>query len=189
MSPGVDDVQKNLEEIRKVSAKLGTVIDTATKQLAGLAECKDPRQCGVKIDELFTNMRTEVLNVFDKLGSNSDLMDAVARAKESIIVLKQWYANQPPEYLQREATIKDLEAQIAHLDQAVERIRDGRVMAQEQLKGLMLQQQVISDQIIRGRVRAAVEAVQAVVGEMGNLSKALDTVANVNVRSPVRVAQ
>jgi len=181
-----DDVQKNLEEIRKTNAKLSTVIATATQQLADLAQCTNPRQCGAKINALFTNMRTEVLDVFDKLGDNSELMDAVRKAKTSVLVLKDWYENQPSEYLERDAITAGLKEQIANLDTAVKHIQDGRVLAQAQLQELLRRQQAITDHMILGRVRAAVEAVQAVVGELGNLSQALDTVANVKVRPPGR---
>jgi hypothetical protein len=184
-----DDVQKNLEEIRKTNAKLSTVIDTAMKQLTDLAKCTDPRQCGAKIDELFTNLQTEVLNVLAKLGRNSELMDAVMKAQTSIKVLKDWYASQPSGYPRREAMTTGLAEQITNLDNAVTRIEDGRVLAQAQLQALMLQQQAIRDQMILEGVRAAVEAVHSVVGELGNLSKALDNVADVKVRPPVRVAQ
>lgn len=184
-----DDVQKNLEEIRTTNTRLSKVIDTATKQLADLVNCTEPRKCGAKIDELFTSLQTEVLNVLAKLGRNSDLMDAVMKAQTSITVLKDWYADQPPGYPQREAITTGLAEEIRNLNDAVKHIEGGRVLAQAHLQALMLQQQVIRDQIILKGVRAAVEALHSVVGELGNLQEALKNVANVKAPPTVRVAQ
>lgn len=184
----VDDMQKKLEEIRQISAKLGSVADAATikaKEIA--AKCKDPKQCVPEFEGLFTNMRTEVINVLDKLGENSDLMDAVAQAKSSILVLKQWYKDNRPDSPQRAAIIQDFEEQLGHLGKAVENIREGRGEAQVQLKLIMEKEQTLFDQVVIDKIKAAVETVQAVAGELANLQKVLEGVANSEVRPMVRV--
>lgn len=183
----VDDMQQKLEEVRQVSAKIGSVAEAATKKAKEIAECKDRNQCVAKFEGLFTNMRTEVINVLDKLGSNSELMDAVAQAKTSILVLKKWYKANRPDSPQLAALIQDFDAELTNLDKAVENIREGRVLAQEQLRVIMEKEQTVVDLMLRKQIKAMVETVQAVAGELVNLQKVLEGVANFPISSTVRV--
>jgi len=172
-----------------VGTRLAERIKTATTHLNEVAKFTDPSAQEEKVNAIFITMREEVSTVLEKLGSNSDLMDALGRAKAGTIVLKDWFARQPDGYPRRDETVRQLEEQLVKFDESTKQLQELLSVAQNQLATIMQQQRVIIQQFKVGKVRDAVAAVQSVLGELGNLTEVLAVVSNANLATPVRVAQ
>lgn len=185
--PQSDALQKKFEELRGVGTRLEASIKTATEQLNQLSEelRLSPEEQEAQMNSIFQSMRDEVFAVLDKLGGNSELMDALARAKEGTIVLKRWFEKQPPDYPNRDTTISELERQIQEFDANADKIAGGREAAQNQLRTVMMQHRVAIQQLKVGRVADALDSVKAVLGELGSLTEVLQDVAETSVPTPV----
>ena len=187
--PGADPLKAKLDDLRGVGTRLAERIKTATTKLNEVAKFTDPSAQEAQVDAIFVSMREEVNTVLEKLGSNSELMDALGRAKAGTIVLKDWFAGQPDSYPKRDETVQQLEEQLVKFDESAKQLQEGRAVAQNHLTTIMQQQRVIIQQLKVGKVRDAVAAVQSVLGDLGNLTEVLAVVSNANITTPVRVAQ
>ncbi len=90
ISPG-EILENEMSNIRASNAQLGARIQTAMEKLEEIARLTSEDEKEVQVDNLFFTLRDEVYATLNRLDLNSDFANALNRAKEGTIVLKNWY--------------------------------------------------------------------------------------------------
>lgn len=184
-------LENEMSNIRSTNAQLGARIQTAMEKLEEVARLTSEDEKEAEVDSLFFTLRDEIYSVLDQLDLNSDFADALNRAKEGTIVLKNWYERQPPEYPNREHSIAQLERAIEEYGIVDEQLNQSRALAQEKLSTIMRQHRVILQEMKIGKVLEAIEAARSVVSGLHDITSAMSVVeekTNASLESSVPIS-
>ena len=183
-------ITKGIEQIREAGKELQDKINYAKKTLLMLNKELLPVG-GVQEHTIktFMEMQESLIDILDRLGSNSNLMDSVYRSRESAIVLQEWFKGKPSDYPRRDDSIKQLEATIQDLDKVAEKITESRIQAQNQLRAITHRHQLIIQKLHIGNFNLVEEDLKWMLGGLENVTQSLSGIASTIVSQQIGIGQ
>lgn len=183
-------IATEIEQIRNVGKALQENINHAQEILDKLSkDLIKENEPESMMNAAFTKIQQEIFYILDRLGSNSDLMDAVYHAREGAMVLQTWFKRQPSDYPRRDDIIKDLEAKIQDFDKVAEKIAESQRKVQNQLRDITMRYRFAIQNLKVGRIGEAQGDLKLVLGGLESLTQFLSEFASTIVSVQVGVAQ
>ena len=120
------DIKESYAEIDKILLEMEGAHVNAVAALDKIKNLPNPDEANTAADAFFTDMRERIIQMQDRLGPNSALMDSLEGAKTQVIVYKRWLERQPADFRNRDQHIATLGETLQQYDLLAEQIADGR---------------------------------------------------------------
>lgn len=165
------------DDLDRQLSGLSAQIDQAVFKLRDVAKL-DPDATKEVMDQVFTGFKQQVAVILDKVGENSDLVDALRLARISAGRLLGWYKRQPASYPGRDSTIAQLETQIQRFDEIEKAVREQRNEAFRTLRYVAQQYSWFVQQQKVIQIVDALDVLDNVVNQMKELNQRLKDIAS-----------
>ncbi|MCB9948366.1 MAG: hypothetical protein H6842_11130 [Rhodospirillaceae bacterium] len=184
-----DLFDQNLREVSSRSRRLSDTVVSARDRLTELGTilAADPDELYHAMDEQFRSISTEVRGVLLSLDETSPLNDNLMRVREQVSALRVRLARRPTENAD---LIESLERDIERIALIQERIREGRVAADQRLGEIEALRIRLSDELLVNKINEVLTSVERdVLGDLDHLVQSLDELAQMGLEEPETVSE
>lgn len=183
-------LREQMSTIRDSGAQLQVRIQTAKEKLDEVARIATEDEKEAKIDDLFITLRSEIFATLSQLDSSSAFADALNRAREGAIVLKNWYERQPADYPNRDTNIQRLSQAVEKYNALENELEESRNLVHQKLVAVVRQHRIIVQQMKIDKVLEALDSARAVVEGLNDITQAIAVVEErtnetLNTASPI----
>lgn len=163
----MESLMANLEvDIRKAKDKLRVVADM------------DVQAQDQAINEIFQGFKKRVIEVLQRVDSNSELVDSLQGAKEKTIRLQEWFGRQPTDYPHRDDFVNRLQTALYNYTKNEHELNEQRDEAANTLSQIGEIHSRALQAIKVGQVEESVQAIQNVVSSLQALNTGLRQIVN-----------
>jgi prefoldin subunit 5 len=168
-------LEKESEALKETLRGLDAAIVQAKRALQDVEQLKTNPEA---MDEIFDTFKQQIVSVLQGVGPNSELADAIYRAKIAASRLLAWYKRQPTDYPERDKFIAQLEMQLQKFDEQGQAIQLQYREAFQAMTRIAQNYSWYRQAVKTVQIAEAVSALQTVVDELSNLNGRLKNVAD-----------
>lgn len=170
--PVAQELNEKFNVVRDVGGSLQEKISIANKRLSEVA-ANDSSQMVDEINKTFEEFREEIQVIINQTGDNSDLRNALSRARERTIVFRNDLAAKPDDYPNRDQRLGQLDVALDEYHTLKEQLETRRGSARDALFELSQQQGMIVEQVKFDQIVKAQEALRDVVAGLTILADSI----------------
>jgi len=168
-------LEKESEAVKETLRSLDQAIVRAKRALQDVEQLKANPEA---MDEIFDTFKQQIVSVLQSVGPNSELADAIYRAKIAASRLLAWYKRQPTDYPERDKFIAQLEMQLQKFDEQGQAIQLQYREAFQAMTRIAQNYAWYRQAVKTLQIAEAVSALESVVNELSSLNGRLKSVAD-----------